>query len=139
VDAAASIAVYVSVTGDWDGAPFRWESPSIQLAVNEAVAQVTGLVAMGPPYPPAKEPVRMEAVVRAFGGVENLRLELWADTPGGALDRLAKINTGELNAGDERRYITAFTRGEKGTHAIYAYLYDGEERIDRRLEHIYVS
>jgi len=139
VEAAAPTAVYISIAGEWDGAPFRWESPYIQLSVGDMVAEIASLATMTTPYPPVDEPIQVEAVIRALGHAEDLRLELWADTPSGAFERLTKVTTGELNAGDERRYPTAFTPEEKGTHTIYAYLYDGVERIDRRLEHVYVT
>jgi hypothetical protein len=139
VEAVASTGTYVRVGGEWDGAPFHWESPYVRLAVGETVAEVVSLVALGPPYPPAKEPLTVEAIVRAFGKAENLRLQLWADNPDGVFEELASIRTAKLLPGDERHYSALYTPKEKGTHTLYAYLYHGEERIDRRMRHVYVS
>ena len=140
VEAKASTGAYVSISGEWDGAPFRWESPYIQLSVGETVAKVASLVATGPRYPPVDEPVRLEAIVRTFGEAEGLRLALWVDAPSGDFQKLAETERLHLHPGEEHRYVAVFTPDEKGSHTVYAYLYDEDERrIDRWMEHIYVT
>lgn len=139
VGAEATSSVYISLEGEHDGAPFRWESPYIPLVVGEELARVVSLVATNAPYPPVGEKMRCEVVVRAYGESDGLRLELWVDTPGGDFERLIHVATGRLLPGDTPRYTGSFTPEEAGAHTLYAYLYDGVERIDRRIQHVYVS
>lgn len=40
LQAKGSTEAYVAVTGEWDGAPFRWESPYVQLTVGGTVAEI---------------------------------------------------------------------------------------------------
>lgn len=139
IEAAASSAAYLTIAGVRDGAPFRWESPYVQLTVGETVAKVASLVAMGPRYPPVDEPVRLEAIVRTFAEAEDLRLALWVDTPRGDFKKLAETESMDLHPGEEHRYVAVFTPEEKGSHTVYAYLYQGGRRMDRWMEHIYVT
>lgn len=139
IEAHSSTAAYVSIAGERDGAPFRWESPYIKLQVGENVAEVASLVALGPRYPPVDEPVQLEALVRTFAGLEDLRLAIWVDTPAGAFDKLAEFKSLDLQPGETSRYSASFTPQEKGIHTIYAYLHRAQERIDRRMERVYVS
>jgi len=139
VSANRTTSVYTSVDGWRDGNPFHWESPAILITVGEEVAELVSLFAMTEPYPPAKKTIKCEATVRGLAESEGLRLEFWADTPGGEFEELATVETAELDTGETARYTAEITVEERGSYTVYAYLYDGMRRIGRKTEHIYVT
>lgn len=69
---------------------------------------------------------------------EGLKLEFWADTPGGEFEELAIVETKALKPGEEATYSAEVTPGQDGLYTIYAYLYDGVRRIGREVEYVYV-
>lgn len=137
--ATATGSVYASLDG-WEGAAlFHWESPRIVVNVGEDVAKLMSLFALTQPYPRIGEKIKFEAVLRGTSASERLRLEFWAETPGGEFLDLGKIETGALSADEEARYSAEITPQEEGMYTIYAYLYDGARRIGHELEQVYVQ
>lgn len=139
IASSASSAAYIAISAIRDGAPLRWESPYIPLTVGETVADIASLVAMGPRYPHVDEPVRLEVILRTFVRATDLRLAFWVDTPGGTFQRLGQIEVPAMEPGDECRYSVTFTPEETGGHTVYAYLQQDQKRIDRWMEHVYVT
>jgi hypothetical protein len=131
--------MYASLDG-WQGAAlFHWESPRIALDVGEDVAKLVSLFALTQPYPHRGDRIRFEAVLRGSSDSERLRLEFWAETPGGDFIELGKVETQALSANEQARYSAELTPEEEGMYTIYAYLYDGAKRIGHELEQVYVK
>jgi hypothetical protein len=137
--ASTSAALYVSIDGRKVGKPFHWESPSIPITVGREVAELVSLVALTEPYPPLQKSVKCEATIRGITQDGGLKLEFWANTPSGAFEELAVVETKALGAGEVARYSAGIIVSEVGAYTIYAYLYDGVRRIGRKAEHIYVT
>jgi hypothetical protein len=136
--ATATGKVYASLDG-WQGtALFHWESPRITVNVGEDVAKVMSLFALTQPYTNKGQHIRFEAILRGTAQSERLRLEFWAETPGGEFVELAKVETQALSANEQARYSAEITPEEEGMYTIYAYLYDGAKRIGHELEQVYV-
>ncbi len=138
VSANRTGSLYVTLDGWKDGERFHWESPGMPVAVGADVAELVSLFAMTEPYSIIGERVRCEATIRGLSESEGLKLEFWADTPGGEFEELAIVETKALSAGEEATYSAEVTPDEDGLYTIYAYLYDGVRRIGREVEYVYV-
>jgi hypothetical protein len=138
VSANRTGSLYVTLDGWRDGERFHWESPGIPVTVGAEVAELVSLFAMTEPYSVIGEQVRCEATIRGLSESEGLKLEFWADTPGGEFEELAIVETKALSPGEEATYSAEVTPEEDGLYTIYAYLYDGVRRIGREVEYVYV-
>jgi hypothetical protein len=138
VSASRTGSLYVTLDGWKDGERFHWESPGIPITVGKEVAELSSLFAMTEPYSLIGEKIRCEATVRGLTESEGLKLEFWADTPGGAFEELAIVETKPLSVAEEATYSAEITPDEEGLYTIYAYLYDGVRRIGREVEYVYV-
>ena len=131
--------VYASLDG-WIGAAlFHWESQRMAVRVGEDVAELVSLFAMTQPYPHLGEQIQFEAVLQGSSDSERLRLEFWAETPGGEFIELATVETKTLSAGEQAHYSAEIVADQEGMYTIYAYLYDGAKRIGHELERVYVK
>jgi hypothetical protein len=139
VSANTTTSLYATLDGWQKGELFHWESPATIVNVGQEVAELVSLFAITEPYPPTQTVIRCEATVRSLTPSEGLNLEMWANTPSGAFNELAIVETKALGAQETARYTAEFTAEEEGTYTIYAYLYDGVRRIGRRTEHLYVT
>ena len=138
VSANRTGSLYVTLDGWKNGERFHWESPGIPVTVGAEVAELVSLFAMTEPYSIVGERIRCEATVRGLDRSEGLKLEFWADTPGGEFEELAIVETKALDMGEEATYSAEITPDEDGLYTIYAYLYDGVRRIGREVEYVYV-
>ncbi len=138
VSANRTGSLYLTLDGWKDGQRFHWESPGLPITVGAETAKLVSLFAMTEPYSILGERVRCEATVRGLGQSEGLKLEFWADTPGGEFEELAIVETKSLSPGEEATYSAEVTPDEEGLYTIYAYLYDGVRRIGREVEYVYV-
>jgi len=138
VSANRTGSLYLALDGRKDGERFHWESPGIPITVGAEVAELVSLFTMTEPYSMVGERVRCEATVRGLAQSEGLKLEFWADTPGGHLEELAIVETKALSPGEEATYSAEVTPNHDGLYTIYAYLYDGVRRIGREVEYVYV-
>ena len=138
VSANRTGSLYVTLDGWKDGERFHWESPGMPVTVGAEVAELVSLFAMTEPYSFIGEKVRCEATIRGLAQSEGLKLEFWADTPGGDFEELAIVETKALDPGEEATYSAEISPSEDGLYTIYAYLYDGVRRIGREVEYVYV-
>ena len=90
------------------------------------------------PYSLIGEKIRIESTVRGLTESEGLKLEFWADTPSGAFEELAIVETKPLSVAEEATYSAEITPDEEGLYTVYAYLYDNARRIGREVEYVYV-
>jgi hypothetical protein len=131
--------VYISLDG-WKGAGiFHWESPRICMKIGEDVATLVSLFALTQPYARLGERIRVEATLQGATESEDLRLEFWAETPGGESVQLGTVKPKNLVVGEEVHYAVEMMPRHEGKYTIYAYLYDGAKRIGHELEHIRVT
>ncbi|MEJ2241522.1 MAG: hypothetical protein P8Y18_05195 [Candidatus Bathyarchaeota archaeon] len=138
VSTNGSTKVYGTIDG-WQGEEeFSWVSPNIQLKVGLAVAELLTLFTMTTPYPPLGETLTVEATVLGLIESEGLSLEFWAEAPSGKFEELATIETKNLTPGEEATYTAEITPLEEGFYTIYAYLYDGNERLGMKIQTIWV-
>jgi hypothetical protein len=130
--------LYASADG-WKGAGlFHWESPRMEVAVGQDAAKLMSLFALTEPYPLIGARIKFEATIKGASSSEDLRLELWAETPSGELKELSTVVVKELDPGQEAHYAAEVTPEEEGMYTIYAYLYDRTKRIGQEWERIYV-
>jgi hypothetical protein len=139
VSANVSGSVYITVDGKREGEPFHWESPDITLTVGDESAELVSLLALTQPGPTVGDRIRCEAALRGRVRSDGLKLEFWAQTPGGDFEELAILETKTLSPGEEARYVAEIEAGEVGRYTIYAYLFDGTTRIGREVEAIRVG
>jgi len=139
ISAKVSGSVYVTVDGKREDEPFHWESPDIKLTVEDVSAELVSLLALTEPEPTVGNVIRCEATLRGRVRSEGLKLEFWAQTPGGEFEELAIVETKALSPEEEARYVAEIEAREAGRYKIYAYLFDGTTRIGREVETIRVG
>ena len=131
--------VYASVEG-WEGEDrFEWESPGILIKVGEVPAELVSVFAMTEPYPSPGEELRCEAIVRGLDPTGGLKLEFWAQQPGGAFEELATLENLKVSGGEEHTYATEIRPQRQGEHVVHAYLYEGHDRIGHATDRVYVG
>lgn len=139
VSATLSGSLYITVDGERNGESFHWESPDMTVRVGEEAAELVSLMALSEPETPVGEMVQCEATLRGRVQSEGLKLAFWVETPGGAFEELAAVETKPLSPDEEVRYVAQMEAEEEGPYTIYAYLYDGTTRLGRRKETIRVG
>jgi hypothetical protein len=139
VVATATNSLYITIDGFREGEPFHWESPDLWVRIGEETAELASIFAVTEPYLKQHQSVRCRVTVRGLAPSEGLRLEVAADTPSGEVEELAVVSTRPLEAGDVDQYEFDVTVEERGAYTLYAYLYEGERRIGRKVEHVYVT
>jgi len=139
VSASGTTSVYVTASGRRNGDYFYWESPRFRLQVGRETAELRNLFVLSHPYTAIGKTLEIEAIIKAIVGGKKLDLSFWVDTRHGSFDKIAEIETKELEVGEEVRYSAEFTPEETGIHEIYAYLYDGTTLLGRKNDTIYVQ
>jgi nitrogen fixation protein FixH len=89
------------------------------------------------PYTEIGKTISVEATIKGLQKSAGLKLEFWVEPPSGKSEEQAKIDIKDLPVGEEARYTVEFTPKETGHYTIYAYLYDGWQRIGYKTESIY--
>ncbi|MFW6117358.1 MAG: hypothetical protein ACOC6G_02085 [Thermoproteota archaeon] len=138
VSANSTTDVYVSVRGRKNGELIHRESPTITVKVGREAAELRSLFVMTEPYPTLGETIKCEATVLGMRESEGLRLEFWTDIPSGEFEELGRIETKELEPGEEARYSAEITPKEEGFYTVHAYLYDEARRIGHQTDTISV-
>lgn len=131
--ATGGARVYLSVDGTQDKQAFSWESPSTFLRAEQQPAELESLFVMTKPYLLIGEKIECEATVGGLldEGV-SLRLEFWAEKPTQIFEPFGETMTKALAAGEIGYYKAEMIPDEEGLYTIYAYLYDGIRRIDKK-------
>jgi hypothetical protein len=138
VNANGTTEVYASVIGQ-NGDHFYWDSPWIRIEVIGELAELESIF-VSSPYGTIGRELEVEATIRGIGNTEGLTLELWADTPSGKYEELAKIKTKKLCYGEEASYAAKITPKERGYYTLYANLYNNNSRlIGRHSDSIWVE
>ena len=137
--AKLSGSVYLTVDGDRGEESFHWESPDIMITVGQQAADLVSLLALVEPGVAVGETMRLEATLEGRVWSEGLDLEFWVETPDGAFEDVASIETKGLSPGEKARYVAQIEPKQQGRYTLYAYLYDGTDRIGRAVERIRIG
>jgi hypothetical protein len=137
VSARLTDRMYISLDGYRDGERFHWESPGIRVVVGDAAAELVSLFAMTRPYPPPGKAIRCEATVKGLRPSKDLVLESWVRAPSDRFE-FRTLELGSIAAGEELKPAFEVVPEEEGSYTVYAYLYDGYERIGHESDQIYV-
>jgi hypothetical protein len=138
VNALGAADVYATIKGrKWGGEYFWWESGWTNIKLNEEKAEIGRLLVLSNPYTMIGKTISVEATIKGLQKSTGLKLEFWVEPPSGKSEEQAKIDIKDLPVGEEARYTVEFTPKETGYYTIYAYLYDGWQRIGYKTESIY--
>jgi len=141
VNASGSADVYATISARTNGDYFWWESGWTHISVTDEKAEIGRLLVLSNPYTKIGKSISAEATIKGLRKVtgQGLKLEFWVETPSEKMEEQASIDIKDLPVGEEARYTAEFTPKETGLYTIYAYLYDGWRRIDRKTESIYAQ
>ena len=131
--------VYLHVEYWQDDELMQWESPNVWIKVRRDPARIMTLFATNGPQVHLGEQIPVEATVTADLPVEGLRIEFWIETASGQFEAFYSAAVEPLDAGEVRTLSTAFSPEEIGLFSIYAYLFDGDHRLDRMIEQLRVA
>ena len=135
-NALGSADVYATIIARED---FWWESGWIRIYVSEEKAELERLLVLSHPYTQIGKTLSVEATVKGLRRGAGLKLDFWVESPSGKSEKQSSTEIKELSAGEEARYTAEFTPKETGSYAIYAYLYDGWQRIGHKISYVYVQ
>jgi hypothetical protein len=139
VNAFGSVDVYVTIVARQAKNDFWWESGWMHIYVSEEKAELERLLVLSHPYSTIGKTLSAEATVKGLREGTGLKLEFWVENPSGKSEKQSTAEIKELSAGEEARYSAEFTPKETGYYSIYAYLYDGWQRIGHKTNYIYVQ
>jgi hypothetical protein len=138
VSVSGSADVYATIGARKDGEGFWWDSGYMDITVIEEKAKIERFFVLSSPYTTIGKALEIEATIKGLRKSDGLNLEFSAESPSGKYEELAKIETGSLDMGEEAQYTADITPKETGYYTVYAYLYDGWRRIDRKTDTLYV-
>ncbi len=136
INALGSGDVYATIIARAD---FWWESSLTHIYVAEEKAELERLLVLSHPYTKIGKTVSAEATVKGLRKGARLKLEFWVEAPSGKSEKQATTEIKELTKGEEARYTAEFAPKETGSYSIYAYLYDGWQRIGHKTSYVYVE
>ena len=139
INALGSADVYATIMSHIYEKYFWWESGWTHIYVSEEKAELERLLVLSHPYTQIGKTLSAEATVKGLRKGTGLKLEFWVEDPLGKSEKQATTEIKELSAGEEARYTAEFTPKETGYYSIYAYLYDGWQRIGHKTNYIYVQ
>jgi hypothetical protein len=137
VNAVGSADVYATIKMSRDGKYSWWESSWTSMHVSDEKAHLESLLVLSNPYTTIGKTISAEATIKGLRKNGGLKLEFWVETPSGKNEQQAAIDIKELPVGEKSRYTAEFTPKETGRYSVYAYLYDGWKRIDRKMNYIF--
>ena len=138
VNAYGSTSVYATIQARKDGDYFWWESGWTHIDVGEK-AELERLLVLSHPYTTIGKTLSVEATIKGLRKSTGLKLEFWVEPPSGKSEKQATIEIKELSAGEEARYSAEFTPKETGGYTVYAYLFEGWQRIGYKTTYIYAQ
>ena len=139
INALGSADVYATIMAREEKNYFWWESGWTHIYVSDEKAELERLLVLSHPYTQIGKTLSAEATVKGRRKGTGLKLEFWVEPPSGKSEKQATTEIKELSAGEEARYSAEFTPKQTGVYTIYAYLYDGWQRIGRKTNYIYAQ
>lgn len=138
IEANQGAWVYLHVEYWLDDEMFYWESPNVWIKVRRDPARIMTLFSIEGPQVKLGEEVPVEATLVADLPVEDLRMDFWIETASGKFESFSTIKVEPMDADEVRTVTTQFTPDEEGLYSIYAYLFAGNQRLDRMIEQLRV-
>lgn len=138
IEANQGAWVYLHVEYWLDDELLYWESPNVWIKVRRDPARIMTLFSIKGPQMKVGEAVPVEATLVSDLPSDNLRLDFWIETASGKFESFKTVDIEPMEADEVRTITTEFVPDEKGLYCIYAYLFDGSHRLDRRIEQLRV-
>jgi len=138
IEANQGVWVYLHVEYWLDDELSYWESPNVWIKVRRDPARIMTLFSIQGPQLNLGESAPVEATITANLPVEELQMDFWIETASGKFESFNTIAVEPMEADEVRTVTTEFTPDEKGVYSIYAYLLDGNHRLDRMIEQLRV-
>ncbi len=130
--------VYLHVEYWLDDEMLYWESPNVWIKVRRDPARIMTLFSVKGPELNLEEKVPVEATVVANLPIDSLRLDFWIEAASGKFESFQTADIDSMEADEVKTITTEFTPDEEGLYSIYAYLFDGDHRLDRKIEQLRV-
>lgn len=130
--------VYVHVEYWLDDKLYYWESPNVWIKVRRDPARIMTLFSMKGPQLNVGEEVPVEATIVANSPTNSLHMDFWVETAEGQFEAFETVDVDPMDADEARTIQTEFTPEEEGLYSIYAYLFVGDRRLDRKIEQLRV-
>lgn len=130
--------VYLHVEYWIEGEMFYWESPNVWISAERDPARMMTLFSMNGPQVSVDEETAIEATLTAIMPTDALRVDFWVETADGRFEAFASVDVDPMDDGEIRTVTSQFTPDEAGLYSVYAYLFDGDRRLDRKIEQIRV-
>jgi hypothetical protein len=115
---------------------YYWESPNVWIKVRRDPARIMTLFSTKGPQLILGQDVPVEATILSDLPSDNLRLDFWIETASGRFESFRSVDLGAMDADEIKTVETEFTPDEEGLYSIYAYLFDGNHRLDRKIEQL---
>jgi len=138
IEANQGAWVYLHVEYWLDDELFYWESPNVWINVRRDPARIMTLFSIKGPQMNLGEAVPVEATLVSNLDTEDLRLDFWVETAEGRFESFETVDIDPMDAGEIKTIETEFTPEEEGLYSIYAYLFEGNRRLDRMIEQLQV-
>jgi len=139
IEANRGTWVYLHVEYWLEEALIHWESPNVWIKVRRDPARIMTLFSMeGPDYNIADE-AKMEATIVANLPTDMIRMDFWVETADGEFESFETIDIDPMETGEYKKITTKFVPDKEGLYSIYAYLFDGNRRVDRKINQIRVT
>jgi len=138
IEANRGAWVYLHVEYWVDGELMYWESPNVWIKVRRDPARIMTLFSLGGPEYNVGEEASIEATIVANLPTDEMRLDFWVETADGEFESFKTVNISPMETGDYKTITTQFVPEAEGLYSIYAYLFDGNRRVDRKIEQIRV-
>ena len=136
VEANQGVWVYLHVEYWREDELIYWESPNVWVKVRRDPAHIMTLFSIGGPQLNLGESVPVEATVIADQVTDSLRLDFWVETADGEFESFETVNVEPMDADEVQTITTEFVPDVEGMYSIYAYLFDGNRRLDRMIEQL---
>ena len=130
--------VYLHIEYWLDDELLYWESPNVWIKVSRDPARMMTLFSIKGPQVNIDTEVPVEATVVADLPSDSLRIDFWIETAEGRFESFHTLDIKPIDAGEIRTITTEFTPEEEGLYSIYAYLFNGNRRLDRVIEQLRV-
>jgi hypothetical protein len=130
--------VYLHVEYWLEDELIHWESPNVWLKVRRDPARIMTLFSLEGPQYNVGEKASVEATIVATRPTDPMRLDFWVETAAGEFESFKSVDVNSIENGEYKTITTSFVPDQEGLYSIYAYLFDGNHRIDRKIEQIRV-
>lgn len=122
-----------------EGGIINWESPWKMIRVKKQGAEIISMIITD--YDVKKgQKIQVETKLRgAFDTGHIYSIEVYVDTPEGEYKNIGKFQTKKIKPEEIVRYSVDYVPKEPGMYAFYSYLYEGENKVGRTRQVLFVE